>query len=85
MRMDIRKSLLNKTLKNVNGLESNKIINAPIFKIDDRIIIKIIDEFVKKYDYSETSNLAPLFIFINSISTVVNFFNFCRKLILFFG
>ena len=44
----------------------SQIKNMKEFKIDDRIIIKIIDEFVKKYDYSETSNLAPLFIFINS-------------------
>ena len=35
------------------------------FDIDDRIIIKIVDELLIKFDYLEKKNVSGLFIFIN--------------------
>jgi len=40
--------------------------NMKDFNIDDRIIIKIIDEILKKFDYIENKKYANLFVFINN-------------------
>ena len=40
--------------------------NMKDFHIDDRIIIKIIDEFLIKYDYKKEEGYGKLFIFINN-------------------
>lgn len=40
--------------------------NMKDFNIDDRIIIKIIDEILKKFDYLENKKYANLFVFINN-------------------
>lgn len=40
--------------------------NMKDFNIDDRIIIKIIDEFLIKYDYIKEEGYGKLFIFINN-------------------
>ena len=39
--------------------------NIKEFNIDDRIIVKIMDEFLKKYDYIDKNKSMPIYTFIN--------------------
>ena len=60
---------------NINRIQINDLLHSQFmpyiknmkeFKIDDRIIIKIIDELLEKYNYSENKKYGPLFIFVNN-------------------
>ena len=57
-------------MNNKNEIIFNQLLsyvqNMKEFKIDDRIIIKIIDELIKKYDYTDTNKLKSLFSFIDN-------------------
>ena len=60
---------------NINKMKINEFLfsqlvpyikNMKDFNIDDRIIIKIIDEFLEKYNYIKEEGYGDLFIFINN-------------------
>lgn len=68
--LQVELSKVNNKKLNINDFLYTQLIpyikNMKDFNIDDRIIIKIIDEFLIKYDYIKEEGYGKLFIFINN-------------------